>query len=81
MQVLQEPELPVRLERLLQRLGLPVRLPQGATAASLHELMMRDKKVEGGRIRWVLPVRAGEVTLTPDVTPAAVQRAIDSIRG
>lgn len=81
MQVLQEPELRVRLERLLQRLGLPIRLPEGVTAASLNELMMRDKKVEGGRIRWVLPVRAGEVTVTPDVTPAAVQRAIDSIRG
>ncbi|MDB4897068.1 MAG: 3-dehydroquinate synthase [Firmicutes bacterium] len=81
MQVLQEPELRVRLERLLQRLGLPTRLPEGVTAASLSALMMRDKKVEGGRIHWVLPVRAGEVKVTPDVTPAAVQRAIDSIRG
>jgi 3-dehydroquinate synthase len=79
--ILQEPELRARLERLLQRLGLPIRLPQGVNAATLADAMQRDKKVQAGRIHWVLPVRAGEVTVTPNVPWDAVQRALESIRG
>ena len=79
--ILRDPRLPQRLESLLQQLGLPVRLPEGLAMESLAPLMQRDKKVEAGRIRWVLPVRAGEVALTPEVPPEAVARALNSLRG
>jgi 3-dehydroquinate synthase len=79
--VLKEPDLQPRLIRLLERLGLPTRLPTGVTGPSLDTLIRRDKKVEGGRVRWVLPVRAGEVIVTPDVSPEAVHLALESIRG
>jgi 3-dehydroquinate synthase len=78
--LLKEPDLPVRLERLLQRLGLPTRLPPGITREGLHPLMLRDKKAEGGQISWVLPVRAGEVIVTPNVPAEAVDKAIESLR-
>jgi len=77
---LKEPELPVRLERLLQRLGLPTRLPPTVRIAALEPLMQRDKKVESGSIRWVMPVRAGEVVVTPDVPGEAVHWGLESIR-
>jgi 3-dehydroquinate synthase len=78
--VLQEPDLPFRLERLLQRLGLPTRLPPDASLATLQPLMLRDKKAEAGQINWVLPVRAGEVVVTPNVPMDAVAKAIESLR-
>jgi 3-dehydroquinate synthase len=78
--VLRDLELPVRLERLLARLGLPTRLPDGVGLEQLAPLMARDKKVEAGRIRWVLPVRPGEVVITPQVPPEAVRWGLDVIR-
>ncbi|HLN61799.1 MAG TPA: 3-dehydroquinate synthase [Symbiobacteriaceae bacterium] len=78
--VLKEPDLPVRLERLLARVGLPTRLPPGLTLAALEPAMRRDKKSEGGQIHWVLPVRAGEVIVTPNVSMDAVQRALEALR-
>jgi 3-dehydroquinate synthase len=79
--VLQEPALAGRLVLVLRKLGLPVRLPGGLEVAALDPLMQRDKKVEGGRIKWVLPVRTGEVVVTPDVPPEAIRRALAEIGG
>jgi len=79
--ILREARLTQRLQTLLEQLGLPVRLPAGLSVESLAPLMNRDKKVQAGRIRWVLPVRAGEVVVTPEVTPEVVERALNSLRG
>ncbi|HWI65601.1 MAG TPA: 3-dehydroquinate synthase [Symbiobacteriaceae bacterium] len=78
--MLKEPDLPVRLERLLQRLGLPVRLPTNINLTALEQLMYRDKKAEAGRINWVLPVRAGEVAVSGSVPTHVVLQALESIR-
>ncbi|MFZ5814477.1 MAG: 3-dehydroquinate synthase [Bacillota bacterium] len=78
--ILQEPDLQLRLERLLDRLGLPTRLPPGVEFAALSPFMYRDKKVEDGRIRWVMPLRAGEVTVTAEVPPEAVRWGLEAMR-
>lgn len=79
--VLQEEGLPERLQRLLARLSLPIRLPDWLTYEELAPLMQMDKKVEAGRIRWVLPNRAGLVLVTPDVPAEAVRLVVDRLRG
>lgn len=78
--LLLETDLQLRLERLLVRFGLPTRLPEGLEPSALEPLMARDKKVADGRIRWVMPLRAGEVTVTPDVPPEAVKWGLESVR-
>lgn len=78
--VLQEPDLETRLLNLLTRLGLPVRLPQSLVPDALTPLMMRDKKVKNGRIRWVLPVRSGEVTISSAVPMEVVHRVLEEMR-
>lgn len=78
--ILTEPDLQLRLERLLHRLGLPIRLPSGIDPAILMLFMYRDKKVEDGRIRWVMPVRAGEVVVTASVPPEAVRWGLEAVR-
>ena len=67
-----------RQDALLQRLGLPLTAPQGPEFAPgpLLEIMARDKKTVGGRLRFVLPDRIGRVELVQDVDPAAVTQAL-----
>lgn len=54
------------LEGTLVALRLPGRLP-GLSARDLQAAMRLDKKAAGGRLRYVLPVRPGEVTVADDV--------------
>jgi 3-dehydroquinate synthase len=42
-----------RLERLLQRAGLPTEIPSGLTPSALALAMRSDKKSTGGRVRFV----------------------------
>ena len=63
--VLQDEALADRLAGLLARFGLPVSLPAGVDPAALMAAMQYDKKAEGGRVQWVLPVRPGEVARAP----------------
>jgi 3-dehydroquinate synthase len=58
--------------RLLEAFGLSLDVPD-VDPDELLELMYRDKKVERGRLRFVLPTRIGHVELVRDV-------AVDDIR-
>jgi 3-dehydroquinate synthase len=62
-----------RQQRLLEALHLPVATPD-VDRHHLLELMQSDKKVEDGRLRFVLPKRLGVVELVGDV-PADLARA------
>ncbi|MEM9295018.1 MAG: 3-dehydroquinate synthase [Planctomycetota bacterium] len=64
-----------RLVRLLERIGLPTCLPAEPPMAALMTAMGHDKKVAGGAIRLVLPARMGEVVVTDQVDPVAIEQA------
>lgn len=68
-----------RQTRLLRRLDLPT-APGPWPADQLIDLMGTDKKAEAGRLRFVLPVRPGEVRLFDDVSRADVV-AVLTLRG
>lgn len=55
-----------RQEALLTRLELPTRFAEGSPEL-LWEKMQHDKKVQHGRLRFVLPTRLGHVELVPDI--------------
>ncbi|MBF0262888.1 MAG: 3-dehydroquinate synthase [Magnetococcales bacterium] len=65
----------MRLRALLERAGLPVRLPVYPVEAYV-EAMGHDKKVEAGRIRFVLPDRIGRSLVRADVDLDAVRAAL-----
>ena len=65
-----------RQGRLMAALGLPVSLPT-LDRRKFLEAMMRDKKVEHGRLRLVLPDRLGHVELVPDVPADDVLAALE----
>lgn len=66
-----------RQRMLLDRLGLPTSLPD-VPADKLIDLMGRDKKVEHGRLRFVLPTRMGHVELVGDVPTGDVRAVLTS---
>jgi len=63
-----------RVPAILHALSLPADLPPLATEEKqvLLAAMAQDKKRAGGELNWVLPVRAGEVTVEK-VPPAEVE--------
>lgn len=64
-----------RIERLLERLGLPTRIPEHISTDVLLDWMKRDKKVKAGKIQFVLPKGIGDVYITDDVTEAELREA------
>ncbi len=71
-------ELVQRQDRLLERLRLPRSMAGLAQLdpTSLLEIMGRDKKAEGGRLRFVLPSRLGEVQLVDGIEPSLVRHIL-----
>ena len=64
-----------RLHRLLQSLELPVDVPH-LDGKKIVDAMTRDKKVQHGQLRLVLPTRLGHVELVGDVATADIRAAL-----
>jgi 3-dehydroquinate synthase len=56
----------LRLKRLVETTGLPVRLPDGVSPDRMIEAARADKKNRDGMIHCALPVRLGEMIPGPD---------------
>lgn len=69
-----------RLRRLLERVGLPVRI-DGVTPDVALEHMQIDKKALGGRMRLVLLRRIGESFVTAEYPEQALQRTLSAYFG
>lgn len=64
-----------RIEALFRRAGLPVRAPDYG-AERYFELMAQDKKVEAGRIRFVLLKAIGQAVLSAQVPRELLQSVL-----
>ena len=64
-----------RQQQLLAALGLPVETPR-LDHDEIATAMMHDKKVQHGKLRFVLPDRMGHVELVGHVDPAEVLAAL-----
>ena len=65
-----------RQAELLTKLDLPTSVPQ-VDQTKLLEAFRRDKKSEGGNVRFILPSRIGEVELVEGVDPAEAIAALN----
>lgn len=72
-----DPELPDRLDALLDRLGFTLR--RSFDAVSVRAAMLGDKKRREGRQRWILPMEVGRVVEVDDVTDAEVDLGLQAI--
>ncbi|MEC9252096.1 MAG: 3-dehydroquinate synthase, partial [Pseudomonadota bacterium] len=64
-----------RVRRLIERYGLPVVAPK-CSASLMLEAMAMDKKVIGGRMRFVLAKRIGEVSVESDVPQGKLDQTL-----
>jgi len=69
-----------RVRAKLEAYGLPVTLPADLSTADLLAAARRDKKFEGGRIRYVVTPQLGEAFVAEDVTEEDISCAIESLR-
>jgi 3-dehydroquinate synthase len=72
-------EFVARQTKLLEALALPTALPARHPTDDLVAVMRRDKKAVGGKMRFILPTKLGEVKLFDDV-PEALVRAVLELR-
>jgi len=71
--------LPERVERLIKAYGLPHELSalgRKPSPSGLMDTMQLDKKAEGGKVKFVLPKRLGEVVVTQAWEERALQELI-----
>ena len=70
-----QPDTADRIRQLVEAYKLPVTSPKIPTPVML-ETMARDKKVIGGRMRFVLVKRIGEVSVESDVPQRALEETL-----
>ncbi|GCE03743.1 3-dehydroquinate synthase [Dictyobacter aurantiacus] len=69
-----------RQNQLLAALGLPTTYQGSVHARDILAAMQLDKKVVGKRVRWIMPRRIGEVTITP-LPDELVERIVTAFMG
>jgi 3-dehydroquinate synthase len=62
---------------LLQKTALPTRLPQGLDFEAILTLLQADKKVQDGRVRFVMPKGIGAAWVTSDIPRDVILEALN----
>lgn len=78
--ILAETDLEKQLESLFENLHLPVNIP-GLQGDEIMSLLYLDKKVEYGKIRWVLPKCRGQVVIMDQIPPETVKDTLLELGG
>ncbi len=69
-----------RVERVIERVGLPRRIPRDLDAGRLLARMEKDKKKQDGRIHFVLLRRPGMPFVNGGVPLDTVRETIEAMR-
>ena len=73
-----EADAAARAKTLLQRAGLPVAPPAGMGADDFMRLMAFDKKVQGGKIRFILLRGLGKAVIESGVDATLLQQTLEA---
>jgi 3-dehydroquinate synthase len=66
-----------RLIKLLERAGLPVTIkPQPVSWGEFYGVLRHDKKAVDDKLRFILPVKIGQVTISDRVPVAVIQKTM-----
>jgi 3-dehydroquinate synthase len=75
-----DPALERRIEQVLLKHHLPVRIPADLPTASMVQAMGRDKKKTAGQIRFILLRDVGDVFIGKDVPESAVGEVLEGLK-
>ncbi|MGK7924140.1 MAG: 3-dehydroquinate synthase, partial [Spirulina sp.] len=65
-----------RQNTLIEKTGLPTKIPADLEADAILETLKSDKKVKDGKVRFILPDRIGSVSISDRVGEEEVRNAI-----
>jgi 3-dehydroquinate synthase len=61
---------------LIEKAGLPTAIPHGVAVEDILDALQTDKKVKAGQVRFVLPLRIGEATVSDRVTSEVIRQVL-----
>jgi 3-dehydroquinate synthase len=70
------PTVTAAISKCLQQAGLPVAFPEGIPFEEVRRAMLRDKKTQDGKLRFVIAELIGNVKVVDNVSPQLVSAAI-----
>ena len=73
--------IPELIEKIIGRIGLPSRIPNGLSSTSIYNAMKVDKKKMAGKLRFVLLRQVGDPFIANDVPKSAVISTLDALMG
>jgi 3-dehydroquinate synthase len=68
-----------RQNALIQKAGLPTRLPDGVDIEEIIAALQLDKKVKAGKVRFILPTQIGVVKITDDVPSETIRQVLQGM--
>jgi len=67
-------------KRLLQKVELPVRLPEHLDTDEIMSAMMHDKKFKDGKMVFIVPTAIGKVEINKNVTAETVRKIVEELK-
>ncbi len=67
-------------KRVLQRCGLPVRLPEHLDTEEIMEAMMHDKKFKEGHMVYIIPTAIGTVEINKAMSADRVRAVVEQLK-
>jgi 3-dehydroquinate synthase len=68
-----------RQQQLIQKTGLPIHLPAMLNIDEILVALQSDKKVDDGKVRFILPTTIGNVIITDEVPSAIVSQVLQGM--
>jgi len=67
-------------KRILQKFGLPTRLPAHLDTDEIMRAMMHDKKFQEGTMVFIIPTEIGKVEINKSVSAADVREVVEQLK-
>ncbi|MBV6624182.1 MAG: 3-dehydroquinate synthase [Rivularia sp. (in: Bacteria)] len=74
-----KPEEVQRQNVLIQKAGLPTKLPAGLDIEEIIKSLQLDKKVKAGKVRFILPTQIGAVIITDEVPSDVIREVLQQM--
>jgi 3-dehydroquinate synthase len=68
-----------RQDNLIGKTGLPTQIPASLDVDRIMEALKTDKKVQAGRVRFVLPTQIGKVTISDGLAPNLLTKILSEM--
>lgn len=65
---------------LIEKAGLPTKLPAGLDIEEIIQALQLDKKVKAGKVRFILPIQIGAVRITDEVPSDVIREVLQEMR-